>query len=104
MGHYKDLTETGNRARKVSGTQATEKDAPADLIFTVKICSVCMEDTTLVPEVFLEIVLGERGSEPRRKRRRKISRKTSDTRVGKRRMWKKVPHLLTISKKINIIN
>ena len=23
-GHYKDLTETGNRARKVSGTQGTE--------------------------------------------------------------------------------
>ena len=22
-GHYKDLTETGNRARKVSGTQGT---------------------------------------------------------------------------------
>ena len=24
-GHYKDLTETGNRARKVSGTQGTVK-------------------------------------------------------------------------------
>ena len=24
-GHYKDLTETGNRARKVSGTQGTHK-------------------------------------------------------------------------------
>ena len=24
-GHYKDLTETGNRARKVSGTQGTDK-------------------------------------------------------------------------------
>ena len=24
-GHYKDLTETGNRARKVSGTQSTIK-------------------------------------------------------------------------------
>ena len=23
-GHYKDLTETGNRARKVSGTQGTQ--------------------------------------------------------------------------------
>ena len=25
-GHYKDLTETGNRARKVSGTQGTVVD------------------------------------------------------------------------------
>ena len=58
-----------------------------------------MEDATLVPEVFLEIFLRERGSEPRRKRRRKISRKASDTRVGKRRMWKKVPHLLLFRRK-----
>ena len=26
-GHYKDLTETGNRARKVSGTQGKERQA-----------------------------------------------------------------------------
>ena len=25
-GHYKDLTETGNRARKVSGTKGMNKD------------------------------------------------------------------------------
>ena len=25
-GHYKDLTETGNRARKVSGTQGNQRD------------------------------------------------------------------------------
>ena len=27
-GHYKDLTETGNRARKVSGTQGRKPSTP----------------------------------------------------------------------------
>ena len=32
MCHYKDLTETGNRARKVSGTQGTQRRFPSKFI------------------------------------------------------------------------
>ena len=74
-GHYEDLTETGNRARKVSGTQATEKNAPADLNFSVTICSVCMEDATLVPDVFLEIFLREEGASHEEKGEEKFQEK-----------------------------
>ena len=39
-GHYKDLTETGNRARKVSGTQGTNTHFPfveENVLFIAKI-------------------------------------------------------------------
>ena len=34
-GHYKDLTETGNRARKVSGTQGNQRDTRQNNDFTL---------------------------------------------------------------------
>ena len=80
-----------------------KKDAPADLNFTVEICSVCMENTTLVPEAFLEIFLRERESKPRRKRRNNLNKNLWDQ-GRKTQNVEESTSSSTIAKKRKIIN